>query len=277
MTQVFEVLVCTCNEGIVTVPNILMKPQSDIKYLISHQVFPETELSDQARTACKALKERKDVRVSTIRSVGLSKNRNNALKHSRGDFLLVADDDIQLVPEAPAKIIALLNTNQNIDCCTCRIRTPSGAMYKTYKGAGTLHNKISVLGVSSIEVVIRRSAIKRAGLLFDERFGLGAIYPISEEAILLGDMIRHNINILRSDIVIAVHDKNGSGQVFGTESACRARGALFRRSFGWLGYPLLLFQSIKRYPKYKGTMSIMHYIATGSKAFFGLKNNDHSE
>jgi len=272
MTQVLEVLVCTCNDGIVSVPKILLKPRSDVRYLVSHQIFPDTKISDQAGAVCEVLKQRADVRVSTICSVGLSRNRNNALKQARGDFLLIADDDIQLISDAPTKIVDLFNSNQSLECFTCRIRTPSGELYKMYKGAGLFHNKISIMGVSSIEVVVRRSTIEREGVLFDERFGLGSIYPIAEEAILLGDMLRKNIRILRTDIVVAVHDSIGSGQEFGTESACRARGALFRRSFGWLGYPLLLLQSIKRYPKYKGAMSITHYIRTGSIAFFKLKD-----
>ena len=273
MTKILEILICTCNDGIVSVPEVLLQIRPDVRYLVSHQIFPETELSDQALATCEVLSKREDLRISTTSSVGLSINRNNALKRARGDFLLIADDDIQLISDAPTQILQLFKNHQNIGCCTCRVRTPSGDLYKKYKGVGSLHNKISILGVSSIEVVLRRSAIVSENLFFDERFGLGSIYPIAEEAIFLGDMLRKNISILRSNIDVAIHDAVGSGQEFGTESACRARGALFRRSLGWLGLPLLLVQSIKRYPRYKGTMSFAYYVKTSLVAFFKLEDN----
>ena len=275
MKPSLEVLICTCNDRILKVKEVLLEPRPDITYLVSHQIFPDGR-PQSTEIICAELQRRSDVRIVATESKGLSKNRNNAIKHAQGKYILIADDDINLVAESLSKVIEFFDLGENVECCTFRIETPSGSPYKEYKRSPGFHNRISILSVSSIELVFRLSTIRREDVHFDERFGLGTSYPCSEEAIFLSDLLQRKIRVFRSSVVIVVHDSESSGQQFGSVDACRARGAFFHRAFGWYGYPLLLAHVCRKYPKFRDSMSFSNYLITSTKEFFqfGRSSND---
>jgi len=84
-----EVLICTCGKGILDVPNVLSRKREDVSYLVSFQYASDADknlIPDE-------LKSRDDVRIYCFNNSGLSVNRNQALRMSKGDILLFADDD----------------------------------------------------------------------------------------------------------------------------------------------------------------------------------------
>ena len=69
-----EILICTYNNRIEEVANVLMPPMHNITYLISWQQsddFAVPEIPDALH--------REDVKISVIKGKGLSTNRNNAI------------------------------------------------------------------------------------------------------------------------------------------------------------------------------------------------------
>ena len=85
--MILELLICTINEGVRRVPNILLPQIANVRYLVSWQ---------QTGTVSIDLPEeliRSDVRVITLEGRGLAANHNNALKNAQGDILLLSDDD----------------------------------------------------------------------------------------------------------------------------------------------------------------------------------------
>ena len=87
--MIIEVLICTIGRGIEKAAEVLTLPRNDVRYLISFQYSDSSELD----YIPDKLKSREDVHVISVRSCGLSANRNNAMKHSTGDIILFADDD----------------------------------------------------------------------------------------------------------------------------------------------------------------------------------------
>ena len=95
-------MICTLDEGVHQIKALLMPVQPRISYLVSWQHSAEqseSRTNGSATTLARKyplpewLKERPDVRVVHLAGRGLSRNRNCALSHAQGDWLVIADDD----------------------------------------------------------------------------------------------------------------------------------------------------------------------------------------
>ncbi len=161
---------------------------------------------------------------------GLSKSRNRALDKARGDIVLLADDDIRYQRGIAALLRAEFDrypqaaaiTFQFVDAATERAS-------KRYEKVAQHHNRRTVLGVSSVEVALRRSKIN--GVRFDERYGLGAPFPSGEEALFLAELLKRGDQVMYCPRVLCEHRGRSSGYEPWTADQTRAKGAVIRRIF----------------------------------------------
>lgn len=182
-------------------------------------------------------------------SRGLSISRNLALQCCDTKYLLFADDDVFHVREGVEQI-ALEFERTNADILTFMIRTPDGGLFRNYKKERFSHSRRSLFRVSSIEIAIRVDSVRRVGLQFDTRFGLGAENPTGEEVIFLLDAYNAGLDIRFSPIVIVTHPKESSGSnLIGNHRLIRAKGAMFGRIFGYWGLLYCIAFSAKHYRK----------------------------
>lgn len=228
----FNILICTIDDGIKGL-DLVVEPQNDqLEYVISHQ------LTDRSHTMIpKSLIQRKDIKITQIYGRGLSRNRNNAILWSSGDIALIADDDVQYIPEAFNTISSLFSNNYELDVACFKIKTlDNEPEYKLYPAkeywlnAGILHY------VSSIEIAFRIRSIKEKKIFFDERFGLGSKrIPAGEESVFIYDCIKAGLNVKYFPIYIVKHP-------FKPETLCLNRfnskqnkiaGAVNARIYGW--------------------------------------------
>ena len=77
-----------------------------VEYVISWQ-----KADDQAIPAALV---RDDIRVTTTPSIGLSNNRNNAIARSRGDVILIADDDVDYTETQLRSVIDIFRRHPDI-------------------------------------------------------------------------------------------------------------------------------------------------------------------
>ena len=74
-----DILICTLNESIASVPSCLMDEKDGVGYVVSFQYTDDKYLL----MVPEELLTRKDVLLTSIEGHGLSANRNNAITHSR--------------------------------------------------------------------------------------------------------------------------------------------------------------------------------------------------
>jgi glycosyltransferase involved in cell wall biosynthesis len=194
-------LIATYGNGIRRVENMLLFPEFGISYLISHQ-DPEavcTELPEYL--------DRADVKVVKLTNAGLSKNRNNALKHASADILILADDDVTLHPAYPHAIRKAFKKHPEVDVVCFQIRTPEGSpTYKKYPSTERRLTRLKELkAVSSIEIAFRQKSVREKHIWFDERFGLGATANCGEEFLFLAECLRKGLNIMFFPAYIVEH------------------------------------------------------------------------
>ena len=173
-----------------------VKHSEELSVLVINQTSEDRQL----------ISDRKNVRVINSTEIGLSKSRNLALQHAKGDICLLADDDIIYKEDLIEHISIAYNDAPNADFIIFRIEDEMGNLFKSY---GKLTYKVNgiqqFLDVRSIEISFRRSFAIEKGLSFDEHFGLNAMYPMGEEVLFVHSAREKEANIRFSTNVIVTH------------------------------------------------------------------------
>jgi len=178
---------------------------------------------------------------------GLAKSRNKAIDLAEKDICLISDDDLDYLENLEKNIIKAFEDNSEADIITFCIRTPDNKPYKKYKDKPFWHTKKTIMSVSSVEISFRLDSINRVKLRFDERFGLGSDFPTGEEIIFLSDALDKGLKILYIPINIVIHPIESSGKNYTSSRLIEAKGAMFYRLFGFLGYGVSALFSYKKF------------------------------
>lgn len=176
-----QLLISTIDGGIEHVTDLVLPPMPDIGYVVSWQ----HSTTDDDRQLPAAL-NREDVMVVHLEGRGLSRNRNNCLRHATADICLICDDDCRYTEQGLRSVIETFTANPSTDIATFVMHSPS--VSKHYPATDCrLQGAITGYYPSSVEIAFRRSSVQ-GRLCFNEHFGLGAkIFHCSEEEIFIHD------------------------------------------------------------------------------------------
>lgn len=231
-----SLLIATIDAGIRKIDRVLLEPRSGIHYYISHQLTGEL-----FRKIPESLKARSDVQLSQIKGRGLSRNRNHLLDIAMGDIALLADDDARYRIEYFETLRSVFAEHQDIDVACFRIATPEGyPEYKEYSEESFLLNYTSRHYISSLEVAFRLSAVKKIGLKFDERFGVGSEFiTYGEEAVFIHDCIKAGLKVKYFPEYIVEHAAESTVRQTAEFEKQRNnfKGAYDARRYGWMALP----------------------------------------
>lgn len=162
---------------------------------------------------------------------GLSKSRNRGLDLTKNfEICCVADNDILYVEDYESVINNYFNIYKDADVLTFG-HILNGKL-KINKNKIFKHNLLSIMKVSSIEIVFKRDSIVEKNIKFDERFGLGSFYSAGEENIFLSDCLKNKLNVYSINVPISIHPDLGVGSVL-NEKYFFTRGAVFYRIYSF--------------------------------------------
>lgn len=263
-----DILICTYNDGIKRVQNIILPYREDISYKISHQI------TDPEYKTIPSDLNRSDIIISQLESKGLSKNRNNVLSMATGDLCFIADDDVEYTYEYIDCVINYFKKHNDVDILIGKIKT-EGCEYKQYKKNAHKISWINIGSVSSIEIVFNRKCIIDSKIQFDHNFGLGGnLYNRGEEAIFMSDCLKSKLNIYYIPCYIVEHPYESTGKkiIFNAKEA-RYWGSLFYRIFHNFSYLLFIPLVVKLYPRLKNNLTISQFILNYLKGIKIYKNN----
>lgn len=227
-----DILICTIDEGVERVPEVLLPPLEDVRYVVSVQYT-----SAQPPQIQQGWAKRPDVTLTLLPGRGLSRNRNNALSHATADILVIADDDCRYRPEYLDTIREAYRLHSETDGMCFAAQSYEGKPMKRYPAQTMSYAAACHDGYypTSMELTFRRQALQKAGIRFNTRFGLGAELPAGEEDILLTDCQRAGMTLLFVPQVITHTAAVTTGDFFLTDSRLqRTKGAVFRYRFGLL-------------------------------------------
>lgn len=242
-----DILICTIDEGIRKVSNVLQPPMENVRYVVSHQYHEE-----KFKYVPEELK-REDILISQIPGYGLSRNRNHAMSLAEGDIALIADDDVRYLPDAIDHITRIYDDNPDIHVACFKIKTPDGEPeYKDYATENMIiTTKKRHHYFSSVEISFRIHSIRKAGVKFDERFGLGSDrIPAGEEAVFVHDCLKAGLKTAYFPCYIVQHPYTGTGRrTKPVDSWRNVTGAAYHaRVMGWKAFPIAFLVTVKRFP-----------------------------
>lgn len=215
-----DLLICTIDEGIKNVPDVLMPPMDGIGYVVSMQFTDEDWLDAIPSILC----ERSDVKVVVMKGRGLSANRNSAIAASTADVCLIADDDCRYTKDRIDALKCAFEENADADIITSEAEDFNGQPLKKYPAAY----------VSSVEIAFKRRSVVEKGLAFNPKFGLGSEFLCAgEEEIFLKDAGDKGLKILFVPIVIVKTNAVTTGSCFiENPKMQRTKGCVFRYKYG---------------------------------------------
>ena len=214
--MILEILICTIDEGIEKVPDVLMPPRNDVRYVVSAQWTKES----MKPLVPLALTRRKDVNVVFLEGKGLSRNRNNAIENASGDVLLIADDDNRYTDGLIQNIFEAYEAHPEADVIHFQALNMEGKPLHPYPADY----------VSSVEMSFRRHVRVR----FDERFGLGSPKLCAgEEQVWMKDAETAGYNIIYVSKPVVMTPAGTTGERFVRNAKAQmSKGAAFKHVYG---------------------------------------------
>ena len=246
------ILITTTNQGIKRVKEELLPQLSSAdEIIISHQIFDEKTKPEKNLT-------KGNIRYFHLKEKGLSKNRNNALKHSKSDICHICDDDLNYKKDFCKIIKKNYQKFKSYDVITFQA-VDENNKWHYYKSKDKKHNFYSILKLSSWGVTFKRKSVLRENIKFDEDYGLGAKWCIGEENIFLKDCLDKGLKLRHCNKVVVSHGKESSGFIYRDE-LIYSRIKAFKRMYGFLGEVFaVLYFSIFHHKLYKKKYSFFKF------------------
>ena len=236
-----EILICTIDDGIKNIPDLLLPPIEGVSYLISWQ----HSSTGTSQTTTSQNLNRHDVKIIHLEGKGLSRNRNNALQNASGDICLIADDDCTYQPEYFSRIVETFKQDSFLDLATFRMKhSYENKFYPDYPFNLCSFEKNYY--VTSFEIAFRRSSIQ-GKLWFNELFGLGApILQSGEENLFILEAVKRGLNCKYFPLVIVEHNHaTTSSTRSSTPGVIMAEGAYIFIAYPHSYIPRLFLKAIR--------------------------------
>ena len=141
------------------------------------------------------------VKIYSTLERGLSKSRNMALKMASAKYVLLADDDIKYMKNY-VEIIEKFIAKEQASIYIFRVLKGNKLRWIPRKVG-----RNSTFRVHSSEILLRREDVVKNEIVFDERFGIGALYICGEETIFLNDCLNKKLRIVNSNKQIGFEEE----------------------------------------------------------------------
>lgn len=214
-------------EGIERIDSLPHPEIPGVQYLVSWQQGDLSRLPDD-------LKRREDFKIVLEDSVGLSRNRNNAMKNATADWVLISDDDLIYTEEHIKNVIE--SFEKNPDYSVLAFRYESEDFPRKYsleefdlnnppKGYFTVSFEIG-LNLKQIRMQLKDDVIP----LFNENFGLGSTFGSGEEDLFVANLLKHNLKGKFIPVDVCEHPgPTTSHKEKTTDGFIRTQGAVISR------------------------------------------------
>ena len=219
MTQLQVLIVAYGRKGIENVASSLHPRMEGVEYIVSWQCAGASP-DDVPRS----LLERDDFKVLPTPTVGVALNRNLTLDAASAPIVLESDDDVSYTPEMLSNVIRAFDERPDCDFLAFKYYSKQNPRkYPLHEC--DLRNPPKGYFIGGIEMAFRLDSIRKAGIRFNELFGIGSEFPSGEEDLFLHDVLRAGLTARFVPVVIVNHE---------SESTCmrEAKSPAFIRTKG---------------------------------------------
>lgn len=198
------------------------KEKSDREFIVIVQSENEAELS----------LEIDEEQLIRLKSRGVAKSRNAALRSASGKYLLFGDDDVTFSEAGIDEVLEYFEDHPECSVIMAQAVDESGALRKNYPTKLHKLTRFNSAKAATYEMMVRVDAIRAKGIKFDENFGAGVENYLGDEYIFITDALKKGLKGVFLPITVAIHPKDSSGSGWGSRRDLTARAAVFTRVFG---------------------------------------------
>lgn len=203
---------------------------------------------------------------------GLSNSRNLALKNASKELVILTDDDVVFQPGFEDCLLKAFNSNPTHDGFRFQFLNGKGNLAKKYpKQFEDALSDLEILNSSSVELVFKRKSIVDSKVQFDINFGIGAQFPMGEEAVFVADVIKKGLKIGFIPEILVAHSHPSTGHKMDIYSLYFIQSAVFYRIFPkmYLFWVLLkmLFDLKHRKVRHRNIVKLLIQAKKGKKAY----------
>lgn len=179
---------------------------------LSNQLFPVSQFevvivdqntTDLIHTVISSFENQLNINHIKSSQQGLSCNRNIGIMASRGEYICVPDDDCTYYPDTLNMVLKQLEEWENPDMIIGQVfdRERNKYVFKKTPDQSLIVNQSNFYQiVSSITIFFKKNEI-----LFDENFGIGAVYASNEDGVFILTFLHHNKRVVYSPLIECNH------------------------------------------------------------------------
>ncbi len=200
---------------------------------------------------------------------GLSRSRNMALRNASGDILIICDDDEIFEDDYVERITTIYEEHPDVDSFMFAVHLPG----KTFGNKPYKIGRLKSLSVKSVQITLRRTAIKDLGVVFDITMGSGTGNGGGEENKFVYELCSKGLNIHYYPYWMATVAQTQSQWFVGYDEK-------FWFDIGWrhkkiIGLPLSVlycfYAVVKKYDHYEGRISAFTVLKQMLKGVFCVR------
>ena len=208
-------------EGLRRIEKMLPPPQAGIRYIVSWQQHENAEIPVP-------LRNREDVEIYRFEERGVSKNRNNCLKHCESDIILMADDDLIYEIDFADKIRRAFEQNPKNDLITFKVDYFNKKEYPS-KDTELYLPLPKNFYVSLVEIAMRRESV--GDMKFCEHIGPGSDKLLcGEDELFFITAVRRGLKCMFVNERIAKHPHLSTGDKI-TPGILLGQGYIIRQMY----------------------------------------------
>ena len=183
--------------------------------------------------------------TTTTRGVGL--NRNIALLASDGDILLFADDDVVYYDDMPQQVLAAFWENPQADVLVFGMdMIKNGVVFDRRRLTNHRLRVFNAMRFGTYRIAIRRKALLRANVLFNQNFGGGCPFCSGEDSLFLKACFDRGLKVYAHEYVLGTCAKDTSTWFVGCdEKYFYDKGVLMRYLFPRVPHLMALYFAIR--------------------------------
>lgn len=190
-------------------------------------------------------------KMITTQTRGVGTNRNIALLYATGEYLLLADDDLQYVDGYAEIIENAFAEIPDADCIIFNIETIGMNMGRRKNTKAKRVRWYNALNYGTARIAVKRNSVMRENIMFNCNFGGGTPFSCGEDTLYIMNMLKRKLKLYTYPQVIGAVDQTQSTWFSGyDEKFYYDKGVLFAaisRPFA----KLLCLRCLIRRPDYK--------------------------
>lgn len=206
-----------------------------------------------------------NIRIINSYERGTTKSRNLAIRNAIGNVCLMADDDTKYVINFKDIILKSHNKYSSMDFISFEAVDNELNPFTIYPKTGN-HTKNTLYSIYTLVITFKRINVIKAGVLYNEYFGLNTVFNTGEEYVFLRNAYDIKMKLFHVKDVIVKHSDHTSGRLHDDDSIIFSRTALkyrYMRQIAYLWLVKYIFFLLRK--KYISVNEIPHKFLQGVK------------